>query len=194
MSLPALSACSDPASSDGPDAQGEAASSPDEIGTASTGDTGESRPLASGAEPDRAAEEQAYSESQDRMRSCLDEKGLVVETTTDGGWQVKLPEGDTDGSVTSAAIRECREIAQVPDPVPYTDRELDRLYDLLLAADGCLREQGFDPGPADSREQFVQDYTESQAGGPVVPWSPYVSVQNVEAAQQACPQPENTDL
>lgn len=139
---------------------------------------------------DREALQQAGEEAQDRKFSCLEERGFRVDRAPDGSATIHQPEGDTDGEVTRQAMMECEELAAFPELVPLTDEELDGMYGLMVEAEACLRDNGFDPEPAVSREQYVQDYRSSNGG-----WNPYASlVEDLAAAEQVCPQPDLTDL
>lgn len=140
---------------------------------------------------DRDAQQVAGEEAQDRMYSCLEERGFRVERAPDGSATIHQPEADTDGEITRAAMKECEESADFPELISLTEQEINGLYDLSVEAEACLREAGFSPAPAVSREQFVQDYRSSDGSSA---WTPFEGIANIEAAERVCPQPQLTDL
>lgn len=145
--------------------------------------------------PDRVAEVVAWEQAQVRVRTCLQDKGFDVPVAADGEWELNVPAGEDGVDRARQALGECREIAEVPEPIPLTDGEMRTMYQLLVASHTCLEELGYPLEDPPSEETFVAIYELSQSGqSPEAPWSPYVEIEVTTTIESACPQPELIDL
>lgn len=144
--------------------------------------------------PDRLAEQVAWQQAQERVRTCLEDKGFRAPLGADGEWRLYVPEGGEGVDQARRALSECREIEEVPQPIPLTEDEMRAMHRLLLESHGCLEGLGYALAPPPSQETFVAVYEAAQAGAGKPPWSPYLEVELTATVEAACPQPEYIDL
>lgn len=145
---------------------------------------------------DRQAEVESGRQWMLGMAECLTEAGFP--STVEAADELSVDHSPEQVQQLDEATRACAEdLGGFPEVEPFSEEELGRLYDANLEkVVGCLREHGFDPGPPPSREKFISDYQDYQAGLQVIPWSPFLDLDPgvSSRALESCPQVGIQDL
>lgn len=127
----------------------------------------------------------------ERSLDCLEERGFVVTRFHGGESSIEIPPGPDGERQLLDAWEECDAAAGYPEVVPFSDKELSKMYDLALERAECLRTNGWDPVEPPSRTLFIEHYQLLQAGAseepPYDPASRYAPAEQ-NAILEVCPQ------
>lgn len=121
------------------------------------------------------------------MATCMTDSGFAASVQEDGG--LKIDAGAGQDAAYDAALAECEAQSGQPTIQPWTDDELEQLYDESLAAYDCLLGEGYRPTPPVSREVFMDAYRDGRA-----PWMPHLEEETqIALPDDVCPQPSLSD-
>lgn len=145
---------------------------------------------------DRQVEAESSREWMLGMAECLTEAGFP--STVEAEDELSVDHSPEQVQQLDGVTRQCAEsLGGWPQVEPFSEEELGRLYDAnVQKVLGCLREHGYDPAPPPSREKFISDYQDYQAGQRVIPWSPFLDLDPSVSSQalESCPQAGIQDL
>lgn len=143
---------------------------------------------------DRRAEQESIRAYFAGMAPCLTEKGFPATANPEGdGMSINVPvEQEADMRIIQAQCEQ--QIGPVPDPIPLTDDEIQRVYRGSLEVYDCLVANGYPAVEPPSLKTFVEQYR--AASNDRGPWTPYASRDNPRvdpAAIEDCPEPDPFD-
>lgn len=124
---------------------------------------------------------------QANMSRCMSERGWDVVVGTEPGYQVDVPEDQTEQFF--ADHEACLEFFGFPSgPVQVTPQEASALYVSLLEVADCVRSEGYEVEEPPSERAFV----EALVSNPIPIWHPYYVVEGMgksaaDELTQACP-------
>ena len=117
--------------------------------------------------PERFQADRGSPQHLDYLQACMAEQGFEVTVNYEDQSITGTDAGQEEAYDNAIVV--CRQAAVDAGldaaPAPYTDEELELIYDAYLVIGACLEEHGFSTPPAPSREAFLDGQTN--------PWHPY---------------------
>lgn len=139
--------------------------------------------------PNRKLEVQLGAEWQDRWLSCMRDHGYEPHIDDDGGMTF-----DGDARAVSDQVAACNtEAGPMVTYAPITPSEANHLYDLELAANACLAENGVAVTDPPSRERYIETLLSQRSEGGVLvtekAWQAFDAVMDWTHWGKICPIP-----